>query len=473
MTIRGKSFKAGLVAGAGILLIPLFGARPAAAATPTVATCGKAIEGEIVKMQTAIMKALEVCLDGYHADLVKPESPQFTKASAKCELGLGKAIGLGNNSTMAKEKAKLDSFITPVPKSCDDVGLLLLGHLPQGTFGDVWSRAISLAALNTAYNEEAAANQDMVDGLGNLGGLYGSPAGGCPDCKTLTVPPCIEHACAYLSGSGTGFNIVSESGINIPLSGGLQPLPGVSTFTLCNYKGPGGTSVNPANDYIVLGSTSKGIKPASIPGVGFACVTGIGAEGYINCGGTDPGINYNACQDSNVTALAGTTTQAGAGGACQGALGSGAVCRIPTHDDEVNTGVNGGACINLHKQPAASGVAFINNTSTINVVQTSPDQLGLDGKPCTADDTNAPTEPGTNGLTTGTADVNVLNLGVPPGSGSIANGPVNGHTFDCGNIQTSNLTGGAIAGAFPGVANLAATSTVLGDQAVNFIIACE
>jgi hypothetical protein len=467
MTIRGKSFKAGLVAGAGMLLIPLFGARPAAAATPTVATCGKAIEGEISKVQTAITKALAVCMDGYHADLVKPETPQFTKASSKCGAGLVKAIGIGNGSTMDKEKTKLDGFIG---KSCDDVGLLLLGHMPKGTFNDVWSRAIVLGSLNTAYNMEAAANQDMVDGLGNLGGLYGSAATGCPDCKILTAPPCIEHACAYLSGAGTGFNIISESGINIPLAGGLQPLPGVSTFTLCNYKGSTGTSINPDKDYIILGSTSKGIKPANIPGVGTACITGIGAEGYINCGGSDPKVNYNACQDSNATVAAGNTTQPGAAGACQAAI-TPTVCKIPTHTDEVNGGVNGGACIALHAAGPSSGAAFINNTSTINVAQFG--QEGADTLPCTADDTNAPTEPGTNGLTTGSADVQVLNLGVPPGSGSVANGPVNGAAFNCGNIQTSNLSGGAIAGAFPGVANLAATSTLLGDQAVNFIIACE
>jgi hypothetical protein len=50
---------------------------------------------------------------------------------------------------------------------------------------------------------------------------------------------------------------------------------------------------------------------------------------------------------------------------------------------------------------------------------------------------------------------------------------VTGNVFPCGTIQTSNLSGGTIAGAFTSVASQAAAATILGDQAVKFQIHCE
>jgi len=461
MNKRYKSIKAVLAAGAGVLVIPMFLAQPASAAA-TLATCGKGVTGEMVKIQSAIMKAIQACVDGYNADQVKPETPQYAKAAPKCEAGLGKAIGLSNGSTMAKEKAKLDSF---VGKSCTDVTLALLGHLPPGTFGDIWSRSIAMAALDSAYQEMNAANENSIKGIGEMGGLYGSTATGCPTCAKLTVPPCIEHACAYLSGAGSGFNDTSESGINIPLGGGLQVLNGVSTFKLCKFG-----DINPASDYLLGGSIQRGIQPALIPGVGHACVTTLGDEGYVNCGGSSPAISYHTCQDSNTSGSAGSTDPKNTAGACQAAI-SPDVCSSPTETDEVNGGVAGGACIKYVKGSGAKGVAYVNNGQELSVCQTG--QEGPDGLPCTADDTFTPSTPGVNGLTTGTADTVVLNLGVPPGSGSLTNGPVTGAPFSCADIDSSNLSGGTIAGAFPTTTTTTGSATILGDQAVTFQLQCQ
>ncbi|HXQ21004.1 MAG TPA: hypothetical protein VN812_04975, partial [Candidatus Acidoferrales bacterium] len=175
-------------------------------------------------------------------------------------------------------------------------------------------------------------------------------------------------------------------------------------------------------------------------------------EGFISCGGADGRVDYTTCQDSNDTE---STDNAG----CPTGFDT---C---THEavDTVNGGNNGGACIYLTPNGVRSGDAYVNLTQTLDA-PLNPSNFGTDGLPCTNDDTEARAAANTIGLTTGSASTQNLNTN----AGTITNGPISGNPFPCGDIQSSNLSGGKIVGAFP-----AESQQTLNDEATTFFIGCQ
>jgi len=448
--------------GIGALVAPalLFSLSMAHPASAALDKCAKAIESNGTKAEAAILKSFQACDAEFRkavaAGLKKSLPPDYSAGAVKCQAALAKAIGIGNGSSMDKAKASLDKL---VPGTCTQVDLLGLGHLPQVTFGDMWSRAVLMSSLNVAFVQEIALVRDtpnMFQTFACTPKVPGSTclpsdATTCAACKTLTKSPCYEHSCNYLSSGSSAFDNLT-SGVG-DITGNLI---GASTFSLCNSFG-----INPTGTYLVIGGTTgNGISPIVVTGLGFACSQALGAEGYVNCpGGSGPLVNYKTCQDSNPA----TKDQVGGCGTFLG--GTPDACTAAS-DDTVNGGFNGGACTKYSASGTPAGAAFVNNLTQLNVPLTVLNELGADNQPCTDDDTEARAQPASLGLTTGTATVEVLSFG--NGTDPQDNGPITGAPFNCGNIQSSNLSGAKIAGAFPAV-----SQPVTNDATVTFTIGCQ
>lgn len=449
------------------LLLPLLAPRPAAAGTPTVKTCAAAIEAQEQALAKTLLADFAACDKAYRADQTSKTPTNFTKSAKACEGKLKGALGLGNNSVMDKTFVKLKGYATD-GKTCDDTSLSLLGHLPNGKFGDIWARAVVFTALDKAYNQELAAASDTVLMFQNMAcypGLPGTspnpaavpPQQGClpghlttcASCDKLTAAPCYQHACTYLSAGASSFDLKADG----PVPEVQGDLIGVASFTMCQFTAETGSSVNPANEYIVIGGSDQmETQPILVSGIAYACSRPLADEGYISCGGTDGEVDYTTCQDSDDTE---GTPNAG----CPTGFDT---CTAESVDT-VNTGNNGGACIYLTKNGVHSGDAYVNLTQTLDAPLIALN-LGPDGLPCTNDDTEARAAANTIGLTTGTASTQTLNTSL----GTLSNGPLSGHAFPCGDIQSSNLSGGTIAGAFPAV-----SQPTLGDESVTFFIGCQ
>lgn len=454
-----------LTATATALLFSLVVASPAVGA-PDLRKCSKDIGKEGQKLQKDIIKRFSKCYDAYQKEVAKAEKKgtpvDVDKAAASCEKQLGKAIGgAGSNSKADKAFTKLTSNV--FPKKCDDSHLQLLGHLPTATFANRWAAYVIVTSLQLAYEQQITHTRDFVNVMQTL-----ADASGCPTCATLTTAPCQEHACTYLS-AGSSNATVELTGLTIPVN-----LLGVTTWKICNTAAgnllPGITNTN---EYPVFGSTGKQIQAASIPGVGFACVKAIGAEGFISCGASNANlhVDYLACQDHNTDGVsnpAGATTS----GACSG------VCLASTEDTgQAGTGlsahpgvINGGVCTDYTASLAVPGDSFINNTTQIAVVLNG--ELGPDGIPCTNDDTNAsPGTPATTSLTTGTAESQIIDAD-DIDLNALTAGPLTGAPFNCANIQSSNLSGARVVGAFTALHSLTLGASAL-DNAVSFQLQCN
>lgn len=430
---------------AGAVTLALIGA-PATASTDK---CSKGIGGESIKIQSGAIKALQKCNDAYRKDTIKTPG-NFAGSGATCEKELAKAIGSGG--TLDKEVAKMQGFLG---KTCTDVDLQLLGHLDEGTFGKRWTLYIGITAVQSALEQQINVARDTMNVLAT------ASSNGCNTCKKITTAPCQEHACTYLTAGSSGATVDLSSPLTIPV-----PLTGASNLKLCSMSGFGNSG-----EIIVSGATNKGLQPAPIPGVGFACVKAIGAEGVIGCGSGVQKISYVTCQDHIIEAA--NAAGATASGAC-----SGDVCLASAADTgqagtnlSAHPGViNGGACVNNTATGGVAGDAFINNTTQIAVVLNS--EVGPDGKPCTNDDTNPSAgTPATSSLTTGTASSMVLDADNQPGV-DINSAVVTGAAFNCGNIQSSNLSGAKIVGAFPALHSLTLGQSAL-DQVTGFTISCN
>jgi len=448
------------------LLLPLLAPRPVAAAAITVASCAAGIEKQEQALEKTLLADFAKCDAKYRADQISKTPTNFSKSAKACEGYLKGALGLGNGSTMDKTFTALNAL---VGKACDDTSLSLLGHLPTSKFHDIWARAVVFTALDKAYNQELAAASDTVLMFQNMAcypGLPGSnpdPAGNpptvgclpghattCASCQALTVAPCFQHSCTYLSSGGAGFDLKSDTGLELSDEGQFK---GVASFTMCQFQGETGNPVNPPNEYIVIGgSDAKQTQPIQVGAIAYACSRPLADEGFISCGGADGRVDYTTCQDSNDTE---STDNAG----CPTGFDT---C---THEavDTVNGGNNGGACIYLTPNGVRSGDAYVNLTQTLDA-PLNPSNFGTDGLPCTNDDTEARAAANTIGLTTGSASTQNLNTN----AGTITNGPISGNPFPCGDIQSSNLSGGKIVGAFP-----AESQQTLNDEATTFFIGCQ
>lgn len=466
------------VAGAAALLL-LSGS---AFAVTTPEGCSKAIDGEGLKTQSGVLKLLSSCYDAYRKDIVSQEKLQAAskpllapaiKAGPACQKSLDSVF----TKTLPGEFAKLSAM---VPAKCSDPDLEALGHLPTGQFGTRWAQFVVINALQSAYDQQIAMTRDFINAMEVMGGMVADTMTSqtvgssiCPACRTLASSPCQEHACAYLT-AGTSSATVNtiHGGLTIPV-----PLTGVSGFRICNT---GSTNLAPgittAGEFLTFGETGKQLQPAPLAGLGLtACVKAIGSEGVITCNGGAAGlhVNYTTCQDHD--AGASNLTGATASGECA----SQTVCLASSPDTgqagthlSTHTGVtNGGACAKLVPSNAAAGDSYINNTTQIAIVADT--ERGGDGKPCTNDDTNAsPGQPATTSLTTGTAS-SVIHDADDDAGFDLASDEATGAPFPCGaNMQSSNLAGAKIVGAFPALHAITLGVSAF-DSVTSFTIQCN
>jgi hypothetical protein len=458
------------VAGAAALLLsgPVYGAAD-------VANCSKKINQEGAKIQAGALKAFAGCNDAWRKQQLGKAT--LAKAAADCQKSLDTKF-FGAGKTLDKEFAKTAAL---APASCTDANLSQLGHLPTAQFGNRWAVAVTLDAVQAAYDQQIMMTRDWVNIMSVLGGLTPDPATGetvtpaCALCAKYANSPCQEHSCTYVqpppAAQSAALVSLNEGTLEIPV-----PLMGTTALNFCNT---GATNlldgITTLGEYPVFGEAGKQLLPANIPGVGYACVKAIGAEGFLSCktsGNTR--VDYTTCQDhtADVPNAAGSTSS----GECAsqtlclqsaadiGNPGSG----ISKHDNVTN----GGACIALSPAAGAAGEMFVNNTTQI--VVTLSTQVGNDGLRCTNDDTpSSPGTPGTTSLTTGTANTQVIDADNVEGSNLVpVSGSVTGSVFPCNTLASSTLSGGQIAGAFPALHALIVGGTAF-DSVTTFEISCQ
>lgn len=406
----------------------------AAPSHASIDKCQKAVSGVHLKLEASITKALGKCADGYQKAVLKGDP--VSSISGKCNDGLAKVIDLANpSSAMAKAKAKLADLVTK--GSCTDSDLQALGHLPASTLGDRWQRAVLISALDTAYTASLSANGSLVAIMNAI-----NDAGGCAQCAVVKNPPCFTHSCILDGTSGGSV----KTGPGAPLAFSIS---GAINIGVCNVP-----SLNPTNEYTVLGAPSKGFDAVTvIPGTAYACVTGFRTEGLMTCGGAAPRLDYSVCTDHIIEALGDECETAAPGQLCQ-----------PDTDDATHAGVvNGGPCLTPTSVAAANGDAFFLAVTRIQVLLAS--ELGGDGLPCTADDAPASVAAATQiPQTTGSATATVIDANNTEGS-TITAGPLTGSPFSCAGVVSSNTSGGKTVSALPALhallgADLVTTNTL-------------
>jgi len=460
------------IAAVGAAALLLSGPVYAAA---DVANCSKKIDQEGAKIQAGALKAFAGCNDAYRKTQLNKAT--LAKAAADCQKSLDTKF-FGAGKTLDKEFAKT---VALAPASCTDSNLSQLGHLPTAQFGNRWAVAVTLDALQAAYDQQIMMTRDWVNLLSVLGGLTPDPATGefvtptCALCAKHAAAPCQEHSCTYVqpppAAQSQALVTINEGQLEIPV-----PLKGTTALNFCNT---GATNlldgITTLGEYPVFGEAGKQLLPADIPGVGYACVKAIGAEGFLSCktsGNTR--VDYTTCQDH--TADTPNATGATASGECT----SQTTC-LQSATDIGNAGsgiskhpgvVNGGACVTLSPTAGAAGDMFVNNTTQI--VVTLSTQVGADGLRCTNDDMpSSPGTPGTTSLTTGSADTQVIDADNVEGSNLVpVSGGVVGSLFPCNTLASSTLSGGQIVGAFPALHAIIVGATAF-DSTTTFEISCQ
>jgi hypothetical protein len=428
-------------------LIALVGALGVAAlmgsARADLTKCQASIEKNSNKLRGAIWKALSKCKNGYQKAVAKGEALNLG-AGPTCQTLLSKAIDAANPlSTMAKIRAALDLLVTN--GVCTDADLLILGHLPPGTFSDHWSRWLALAALKAAYEEQ-------VWFVGPTANIFQALASeGCALCDLLGRPPCQRSSCALVPGDGLAPLANSEAETKV-LGGALTTHVGLSGELItegCQWPG-----LTNNNEIAVIGGPSVSINPGSVLGL-TACTLTIRSGGFTNCGaGGIPNTSVSTCQDSRLDDAGGNE--------CPGFLGAGALCLA---NPDANTG---GLCVKFTTAAGTPGSSIALATSQIRTVGVG--QEGPDGVACTADDTAPPTPPNTIPITTGTVQADTFDAGNTDGN-QISEGPVAGAAGPgCAQLQAGTLTGLTLVGTFPGADTV---GSPLGDTVTATRLQCQ
>ncbi len=452
MNWRGAASRVACTAGIVGVAMLMYGSQ--ALATSVLANCSKSIDIEGTKLDKKVLGALKVCKIKYRAAIDninkgKDRTTELTKAAVGCQTQLDKNINLSNPaSAAAKAKAKLDSLV-PGGK-CDDTSLLALGHFPEATFADTWSRWVVLAKIKWAIVQQVWLVRDSINAFQEMADIDGdgNNDGNCSLCDKITKPACATHACILDAGSGA---VVHTASVTIPVT-----LVGAVMVEICRDPAIIGN-----NDFFVIGEITNGFQPVNL-GIGNACVKAIGAEGYITATGSSrPQVNYTICQDHTgngtetddcPTAVPGCATQGN---------------ELP---DRFHTGViNGAPCVKLTTSPSNPGDSMVLNTTQITVVFNL--QEGPDGLPCTSDDVALPGIPSTIPLTTGSGTARVEDRDQNPGD---VLGPFTASGSPFGNAsatEQSNLSGATLAGAFPGIDGLDLPPRV--DTVTEFTLVCQ
>jgi len=218
-----KSYVGKLVSAAAVAGVVLAG--PASAATPTLSGCQSTIEKEVVKLEAAIVKGLQACVDGYRKTglIGFPSSPNagLAAAAAACE---GKLFAVAfpdgtSKSAMQKAYNKLTGPLGVLVKGkCTDNLLAQLGHIREDLAGVEWARIALVRAERDAIQEQLASTTDMADVFQQL--WYSDTGGSCPTCeKYMYGGPCAAHACGLGGASGACLDTLSGPDIPLALTG--------------------------------------------------------------------------------------------------------------------------------------------------------------------------------------------------------------------------------------------------------------
>jgi len=421
----------GVVAGAATLAVM---AAPSFAA---IDKCSKLIDSEALKMSSAASKGFAKCVAAYRKDILKPPTPALSKAAAACEKE--------NVKIFATLDAEVGKMAAQVPKTCTDADLIALGHLSSSAFGTRWAQWQAVSALQSAYDQELAANRDWVKILIDTG-----DTGSCASCKKLSVSPCQASPCTL--GASASDVILATFSINVPLSG-------VNALNVCDVSAIIGSATGVL---FVTGQPGKNLAPAPVGSIATACVKTLAAEGIIQCGAGAQKTNYTTCQDHNtggVTNLSGVTTS----GAC-----TGDTCAASQANDDANEAagiINGGACIDITNVGGVAGDAFINLTSQIN--------LAPSGNNCQDPSVQTVQNPAVTALTTGTAQATVKNADDGGSASEIVSTPATGSPFSCTSLAAGQSPGVTLVGAYPSINALQPAPGTFVDSAIGFTLKCE
>lgn len=402
--------------------------------------CATLIDGQNAKIQQAMVKHFQKCIDAYHKDLAKPPTPPFSKAAAACEKEIGKGIASGGD--VDKNVAKL---ISGFGKTCIEADLLSLGHLSHTLYGDNWARIQGTAGFHSAYEQALAGSRDFIQSLYDMGG-----SGSCPSCVKLQLPLCNEGSGPLAAGSG--FTVLVGG---LPLAGTLT---GTSVLKFCDNTAsgtvPGGILPGvPADVFYVLGGPSKTLDPAPVGAIATACTRTLSAEGIVQCGSAQH-IDYTTCQDHLPSAA--NADGATASGGCTGQT---SCQRTKPNSQQTIVDPNepasqliGGACIKLSSSGGSAGDGFVNLTSQIGIhALVSNDNCQ---NPTTLTDHGLPN---TTALTTGSAQASVLNQDPDAPGGptpELDSAQVSGSPFVCSTLKWGKTSGTSLVGAFPAINTL-------------------
>jgi hypothetical protein len=469
--MRNNIFRASVALGvAGAVA---FGAGAAFAGAPTTAGCQKKVEGNAVKFQAAVGKALTQCADAIQGEISKGVKGSVAKSALKCESALAGVYGTGK----AADKFRT-SMTALYPGTCTDDGLLAMGHLLSGPTGTgtkssappstAGSSAIKFTTdflLVTGEFEATRAATNQVGGLMNLlaqAQMAISIAGVCPsgafpnlcafkvECKTMGCK---------LGGTTTALLNSAVLGMT-PLA-----LTGTEPFDLCEVTGPL-TGTEPGIIYIA-GGPARTLAPVNA-GVAWVCVDSQRGTGWCDCSGHGLQLDTDFCQDRLVPGAPATAD------ACGADVNAGTA-------DKNFSGTKLGLPVNSPSGSSAVGDCYDLSTIQFTIVPIGSE--GVDTIPCTPDDVATPSAPIPVPLTTGNASAQVKNAvsgpaptygygkcqdsstdcvetancsslpgvaactGVTTATLTLSIGPGNG--IACSNYQTGQLAGLKMVGAFP------------------------
>ena len=422
-----------------------------ATASPSSAVidkCQKSISKEVLKLESKIVKSIVKGADTYQKAAAKGDP--ISGITGKVNDTLAKAIDVANpKSAVSKTMAKLSAIGPSDKATCTDADLFSLGFIPEGIGGDRWTRLAVIASLQTAYENAVLGNatfgadyQAMVD------------AGGCSLCSILANPSCVDRTCTLDPASGGQTN--SATGVVLTSTTGSVPVGS------CNVP-----SIMPPGEFATIGGAQRGLDPIVVGGAPgslvVACVTTLRTMGVQNCTGTMPSVDYDVCVDHTVEDIGGILVDE-----CETGGGSVQVA-LPDVDDPNHPGVvNGGAVVTFTTGAPSSGESFVVTANKIQVLLESLGEFGVDGVPCTPDDSPAISTPATVQMqTTGTATTEVIDSNNTEGNGLTTTTTVSGSPFDCSATQTGGTTGETVS------AFSALHAIFTFDQSVNNTLICD
>ncbi len=481
--------------------VMFFGASASWAAID-VKQCQTALNLARRKFEDKVILRTTACANkiaGENAKAALGKATDYSKVAAYCELQLSK--------TYVDEVAKLRTAIDkaagvpdPSTAKCDATTFTSNGILLSGAGnpapGVTPQKFIEDYLLATGEQMGIASVIKSTPNLGNLILQAQNAAAGAdpaPDCKGANTTP---HLCAFKVECTTRACTLkspdSQSSLQSAAAGPLSfNINGVESFDVCTINGALAGAGLESNFLYLSGSPGRTLQPVVIPGVATVCVDVLGGSGWVDCTGHGLPLNTSFCQDRIVQ-----------DGENPDQCGAPAGAATP----DTNAGFDGtkiGLPVNTPGGASVANSAFDVNTIQFSIETTT--DLGVDGLPCTADDTVTPNAPVPVPLTTGTAQAQVLEAVQVPGvcddlatgciedkncvangggcAGGVGSGCCTGVTLTtvnsglvgpgvgktCASWEAGTLSGLKLVGAFPGGGG----TPPLGDTTTAFTIVCQ